>query len=87
MDSKNSIKLQQVLMNMFYWLSNEQKPAIWGLCPDWLCLISYIISLYCVCVNTCIVLELFMKSEHAVDITRDEAYRSMPARDKQCVTI
>ena len=35
----------------------------------------------------CIVLELFMKSEHAVDITRDEVYRSMHSRDKQCVTI
>ena len=37
--------------------------------------------------NGCIVLELFMKSKHTVDITRDEAYRSMSARDKQCVTI
>ena len=38
----------------------------------------YIIGSLC-----CIVLELFMKSKHTVDITRDEAYRSMPARDKQ----
>ena len=37
--------------------------------------------------RNCIVLELFMKSKHTVDITRDEVYRSMPARDKQCVTI
>ena len=34
----------------------------------------------------CIDLELFMKSKHAVDITRDEAYQNMPGRDKQCVT-